>query len=509
MSRRGTWTSLAVAAVLVLALGWSFSGCRGQVGVPGLPSRPNILIFLADDHGQWAAGCYGNSEIMTPNLDRLAAAGVLIERATSPGPVCSPARASLLTGRLPSQHGIHDFLSESPAHDRDWLSGELMLQEILQWAGYRTALIGKWHLSADSRPPQRGFERWVSYDVGRAGWRNQYLHRGSVHLSDQGRPITVEGRQTEHLVRMAIEFIDEGGPDEPFFLVLAPTDTHAPFEGSSERWLERYRDFAFESVPRGETTLLPASSPEAVVPDPIEPMLAEYFAAVSFQDEQLGVLIDALHSRGLLGATLVVYTSDHGHMNGHHGLVGKANATVPQNFFEETVRVPMVLSWPAGLVSDGMRLDLPFDHIDLFETVIDAAGMNLDKATMDLIDSPGQSLLQRLRDPSIAWRDYQFTEHGNARMASDGKYKLVRRYPPADPRFGDEFYDLAADPRETTNRIGAAEYRDRIDRMTREIDGHFARFEEPERSGLRVMELPAFNGREPWRRLAEVVNPPE
>ena len=151
---------------------------------------PNIVLFLADDHGQWAAGPYGNDEVETPSLDTLAASGVLMADATSPSPVCSPARVSLLTGRMASQHGVHDFLSEQPDFDHDWLAGEVLLPELLQQAGYRTALIGKWHCTATSVKPERGFDRWLSYDQGPEGWPNQYLHQGTVHLSDQGSPIS-------------------------------------------------------------------------------------------------------------------------------------------------------------------------------------------------------------------------------------------------------------------------------------------------------------------------------
>ena len=101
----------------------------------------------------------------------------------------------------------------------------------------------------------------------------------------------------------------------------------------------------------------------------------------------------------------------------------------------------------------------------------------LDEATIDLINSPGQSLLRRLRDPSDDWRPYQFTEHGNARMVSDGRLKLVRRFPPLDVRFRDELYDLAADPRETANLLEDERYRDRIDRLARALGEHLARFE--------------------------------
>jgi arylsulfatase A-like enzyme len=499
ISRRPNSTSQLrlLAASVWIALG----ACSApEPSAPVRQHRPNIVLVVADDHGRWAVGAYGNREVVTPNIDRLAAEGVLLRDAISPSPVCSPARASLLTGRLPSQHGIHDYISEEPEFERDWMAGEITLAELLQRAGYRTALIGKWHLSADSLPVARGFDRWVSYDVRRAGWQNQYVHRGDVYLSDQGEPVTVSGYQIEHLSKLAIEFVTERDRDVPFLLIFAPTETHAPFEGEPERWVARYRDARFVDVPRGEHSHLPPAAPQFVAPDDLRPTLAQYYAAVSFMDEQVGLLMDAIAARGELDRTLVVYTADQGHMHGQHGLVGKANATLPQNLYEESIAVPMVMRWPEGGLDGGRRLDLPFDHLDLFATLLAAAGVRLDGSERERIHSPGGDLLAALRDPSVPWRRFQFAEHGNARVVRDGRWKLVRRFPPLHPAFGDELYDLASDPRETVNLIDVEQ--ERAAELAAVLDRHFTEYEIPERSGLRALELPAFNGREPWRRLA-------
>jgi len=435
-------------------------------------------------------------------MDLLAEEGTFFTNASSPSPVCSPARASLLTGRLPSQHGIHDFLSETGADERNWLADELLLPEILHDSGYFTSLVGKWHLSGSGVPLAGVFDRWLSYDVAVEGWRNQYLHTGRVHLLDDGQPLTIEGSQTAELGRRAIEIIEDRPADQPFFLLFAPTDTHAPFEGHPEVWVERYRRLDFVDIPRGESSPLPPFGAASLLPDDPTEMLAQYYAAVSAQDEWLGEILAMLDTAGDLDNTLVIVTSDHGHMNGHHGLVGKANATLPQNLYDEVVRVPLVMRWP-GEIPAGERSDLFVDHMDLFMTVLDAAGVDLDSPTLHRISSPGRSVIPVLRDASVEWRRFRFAEHGNARMVADGRWKMVRRYPPLDPRFGDELYDLETDPRETTNLAEASASAEEYSRLSEILDSYFARFEDPEKSGMRIMEQPPANGREPWTRLAE------
>jgi arylsulfatase A-like enzyme len=482
------------------------SGCSS----PPAPEtdRPNILLVVTDDQGHWACGPCGSTEILTPTMDLLAEGGTFFENASSPAPVCSPARASLLTGRLPSQHGIHDFISEVGSDEHDWLEGEVLLPELLRDSGYFTSLVGKWHLSGAGRPPDGLFDRWLSYDVAVEGWRNQYSHDGPVHLLDNGEPLTIRGPQTADLAARAIEILDRRPGDQPFFMLFTPTDTHSPFDGHPERWVEQYREADFADIPRGESSLLPPIDDAFILPDDPTEVLAQYFAAVSAQDGWIGQIIAALEESGALDDTLVIVTSDHGHMNGHHGLLGKANATLPQNPYDEVVRVPLVLQWP-GRIASGERSDLFVDHMDIFMTVLDAAGVEIDEATRHLIASPGRSLLPVLGQKEPEWRRYRFSEHGNARLVADQRWKLVRRYPPLDPRFGDELYDLANDPRETTNLAADSRFADEASRLGRVLDAFFARYEDPEKSGTRIMEQPAANGREPWTRLAGSLSQPE
>jgi arylsulfatase A-like enzyme len=147
--------------------------------------------------------------------------------------------------------------------------------------------------------------------------------------------------------------------------------------------------------------------------------------------------------------------------------------------------------------------------MDLFATILDAAAIELDCDTLHRIFSPGRSILTVVDDPAASWRRYRFAEHGNARLVANERWKLIRRTPPLDPRFGDELYDLETDPRETTNLIGDPDHAGEAARLGQALDTYFGRYEDPEKSGSRVMELPPANGREPWRRMAERLSPPE
>ena len=471
-----------------------------QTGSSGPAGPLNILVIMADDLGAWATGPYGNREVRTPHLNRLAANGTKFNFAFTVSPVCSPSRASFFTGRLPSQHGVHDFISETPEFDKKWLKNETLLPELLQDNGYQTALIGKWHCSADSRKVQKGFDRWVSYDVKPEGWQNQYQHSGKIHFSNQGETVSIEGYQSEYLTSQALDFLTNRPPDTPFFLYLGFVDTHFPFSGQPERLVQSYRNATFEDVPISESSHLPASGPASEIPDDHREQLAQYYAGVTMMDEQVGALLQYLENRSLLENTLIIFTSDQGHLNGHHGLYGKGNATQPQNFFEESVRIPLVLHWPSGLRSQGNEIDIPVDHMDLFNTILDAAGVQLSAGQRQSINSPGKSVLPILLGTDTTWRKYQYSEYGNARMVRGPQFKLVKRYEPIKTDFGDELFDLKNDPRETINLNEDPAFQDRVVLMNQELEKYFAQYESERHTGREILKQEAANHSEPWRK---------
>ena len=459
-----------------------------------MATRPNILMFLTDDHAQWAANCYGAKEIRSPNLDRLATTGVRMTRAFTPSPVCSPARACFFTGRFPSQHGIHDWLDETGTETSPDLSGQTTIAELLQQDGYETALVGKWHCGG-SRHPQPGFDRWFSY------WDQQYPHCGEQHFSDQGRLVTEHGHQATLFTDRIIDFLRRDDTDKPFFLLAGYVNTHSPWSHQPERWVAHYRNGTFSDIPDEEAW---SRHPGTVLPRPDDPadfheQLSQYYAGVSMIDDQVGRILDELEGSGQLADTLLIYTSDHGHMCGHQGLFGKGNATTPQNLLDDSILVPCILSWPQHLPSR-RACDSMVDHCDLFATVLDAAGVATPGNTLAQIHSPGRSYLPLLTGETTAWRDAQCCEYGNARAIRTEHFKLVRRYPCGDVHFNDELYDLQNDPRETTNRIADKAFLGIVKSLSDHLDAFFQEYELPEHSGRRIDEQPVCNNDMAWAR---------
>ena len=355
------------------------------------PQRPNILVFLTDDHGYWAMHCAAARELHTPTMDYLARRGARMTSAFTPCPVCSPARASFWTGKIPSAHGIHDWIEETDfGANHPGIAGQTNLGQRLQTIGYRTAFVGKWHCQG-SDVVHPGFDFWHSTNGTRA-------YFGEQRYNDNGTIVEEHGHQAMRCTDAALRFLrtTDRDPDEPWFCFVGYTDTHSPFSGSPERLVSAYRDCTFDDIPDEPFALCHGQS-KWIGPDTPEQhheFRAQYYAAVSMIDQQMGRILDELDNRGELENTLIVYTSDHGHMNGHHGLWCKGNATTPQNVLDESIRVPGVLAWAAGFAG-GQRRSEPVDHCDLHATLLDAAGAPADDET-----SPGRSYL--IDDPQWA-----------------------------------------------------------------------------------------------------------
>ncbi len=451
-----------------------------------MSNRPNIVLFLTDDHGAWANGCFGNSEVHTPTLDALAENGARFESAYTPTPVCSPARACLLTGKTASQVGIHDWLEEAIPEigERDWLHGTKTLFDYLSAAGYVTGLSGKWHLGQSHLTPSG-----ADYHFGLPGWQGQ--RNGAYTYACNGEMVELVGNKSSLITDHAIEFLDGLPDDKPFFLNVGYIATHSPYRQQTHdpRQTARYQDCRFDEIPQYAPH--PWVKNEGGRNDLSQQELLDryigYYAATTEIDENVGRIIAELESRGLLENTIIIYTSDHGCAIGHKGFFGKGNSTRPLNMYEISLRVPLIISGPA--LETGVYPQF-VEHYDTFHTICEFAGVELPPEER----FAGTSYAPLLRGDAVDWDNTLFGEYGDLRMIRDERWKLVIRYP-TGPH---DLFDLASDPQECVNL-----YDERpaiVEAMENRLDEFYSKRDVAEYSGLRVKEQPKHNGKnEAWR----------
>ncbi len=448
-----------------------------------------ILLFLTDDHGAWALGAAGNDEIQTPHLDQLARAGVRFEHAYTPSPVCSPARACLLTGKTPSQVGIHDWLEErdTTITERDWLDGVPTLFEYFQQAGYRTALSGKWHLGRSHLPPLGADDHF-----GLPGWQGEHNQDYTYVLN--GERVLLPGNKSAHITDHALRFIDRTPADQPLFLCVGYIATHSPYQQQKHRpdLTALYQAADFKAIPSYDPH--PWVKNEGTANDPSASELRDrsigYYAAVTELDENIGRVLDHLRSVGRYDETTVIYTSDHGCALGHHGFFGKGNSTRPLNMYEISLQIPLI--WAGPGIEAGLERPEFVDHYDTFRTILDRAGIAQPAAE----SHAGRSYLPLLAGESIAWDNTHYGEYGDLRMIRNERWKLVWRYPNGPH----DLFDLQTDPGEIHNLYGQAGTEGVTAQLKESLDQFYARYSDDQKSGLRVKELPQHNlSSEAWR----------
>ncbi|MDF2439753.1 MAG: choline-sulfatase [Abditibacteriota bacterium] len=448
-------------------------------------SAPNILLFLTDDHGAWALSCNGNSEIQSPHLDRLAAQGARFSNAFTPSPVCSPARACLLTGRTPSQVGIHDWLGEHETSigDRDWLRDETTLPQLLHAQKYFCGLSGKWHLGQSHGCP-RGFDWHFGLS------RHQGVHRGSYPYVFQNQPLELDGNKTQIITDYALRFLQEAPRDQPFFLNVGYIATHSPYLGQEPELVALYDKSTFAEIPPYSPHPWAKNEgfPDEWAPDECRIRYQNYYAAVTDIDRHANRIIEALRVQKRLDNTIIVYTSDHGCTLGHHGFWGKGNSTRPLNMHETSLRVPLLIRHPTETVPNS-TIPQCIDHFDLFQTLCDWAGATPPQSTL------GRSFRPLLRGERMNWDDTTFGEYGDLRMIRTPQWKFVKRFP-SGPH---DLFDLANDPLETRNLANEPALSRVCEKLNAELTKYFDGVQDTQKSGLMVKELPRHNDNEAWR----------
>ncbi|NOU86004.1 sulfatase-like hydrolase/transferase [Paenibacillus sp. LMG 31460] len=438
--------------------------------------RPNIVFILSDDQGAWAMGCAGNREVKTPNLDRLAASGVRFDNFFCTSPVCSPARASLLTGRIPSQHGVHDWIREGSIGPNaiEYLAGQPAYTEVLAENGYVCGLSGKWHLG-DSVKPQKGFTHWFVHQAGGSPYYN-------APMIKDGQLYNEPAYVTDVITDDALQFLDwqaEDGERRPFYLSVHYTAPHSPWLNGNhpQEFLDMYADCPGESCPL-DTPRHPWLIKNAPGEDQPLESLRGYYASITAMDANIGRILDKLEELGLTDDTLVVFMGDNGFNFGHHGVFGKGNGTFPQNMYDTSVKVPAIFSHPAripqGVVSDTMA-----SGYDFMPTILEYAGVQ----DVALDGLPGHSFLPQLLGEPSAERENVviYDEYGPVRMIRNKEWKYVHRYP-----YGShELYHLANDPDEAMNLIDAQEYSEMREAMKSQLEQWFLQYVNPAVDGVR------------------------
>jgi len=465
---------------LLLSAGTLLNLAAAPPAMAQADDRPNFVVVLVDDMRWDDIGAGGHPFVRTPNIDRVAAEGAVLLNAFTTTPLCSPARASFLTGLYARAHGIIDNTNRR-GHDLNTFPRQL------DRTGYDTAFVGKWHMGTDGTP-RPGFDTWVSL-IGQGTNRDPELYVGSESLA-------FEGHVTDVLTDHAVSFL-ETARDEPFVLFFSQKAVHPDpalglVEGgfiAADRHLGIYDDEPITRLPSAGVPPLdkPALMREIPGLHPLGPdtsttdaTIRERLEMVTGVDESVGRLLEALDRTGDLDNTFFVVTSDHGYFYGEHGLNAQRRLA-----YEASVRIPMVIRYP-GLIEPGTRPEQMALSIDLASTILELAGQEpedpMQGASLVAILGGGDPqdwrtslLIEHHSDPD----DYLRGAPGPGRASEFVRvlgmgYKAVRteRYKYiqyTDLEGMDELYDLEVDPHEMNNLIDSPEAAQVLEEMQTEL----------------------------------------
>lgn len=429
-------------------------------------SKPNILFVYTDDQAPWGVGVSGYSYAETPNMDNIARQGAYLKNSFVTTPVCSPARASIMTSRYSTELGIYDFIPH-PKHSlytREWeevgLNPNLVTwPELLQKAGYKTGLVGKWHLgdwteldTDKFHPTKQGFDYFMGLTGGGIAVENPVLE-------ENGQESQIPGLTCDILTDRALKFIQSNEKD-PFLLCLHYRAPH-------RKWL-----------PVAEEDWAPFENLDPNLPDPDYPDLdvekfkqytREYLASIKGVDRNLGKVLLLLKELNLEKNTVVIFTSDHGYLMGHNGVWHKGNGkwatrhnppsteTIATgyrpNMYDNSIKVPAMVKWP-GVIPAGTVITETTSGLDWYPTICAIAGIDVPKNVL----IRGRNMFPLLKGEQIEnwdndfYGEYQMINYCQSymRMYRTPEWKLVRDF--RNPE-RDELYNLKKDPEENFNLI--------------------------------------------------------
>lgn len=462
------------------------------VRIPGSKPR-NVVFILVDDHRYDAMSFLGHQFAQTPHLDAMARNGVYLKNAFVTTSLCSPSRASILTGLYTFRHRVID-------NNRLVPEGTIFFPQYLQKAGYATGFVGKWHMGGVHDNPRPGFGYWVSF----RGQGHYYPPNPNYTLNVNGRRVKQDGYITHVLTRYALEFLEaQRGKDRPFFLYLSHKAVHANFT-PEPKYAGRFaklpfrRPPGFEKVVGNEANLprwrLDQRNSWHGVDFPyhsdldIEQYYKRYCETLCSVDDSVGAVMQKLKDLGCYDSTLVIYMGDNGFMFGEHGLIDKRVA------YETSIRVPMLMQCPE-LFQGSTVVEEVVANIDIAPTIMEAMGLQK-PPHMD-----GQSFLALAQGKKVPWRDYflyvyywekNFPQSPTMFALRGDRYKYITYYGLWD---ADELYDLKNDPHEQRNLLYDPQYA----QIARQMETRL--YEMMEQLGGMQIPLNAPRGRSQNKRL--------
>ncbi len=401
---------------------------------PATKPPPNILFIIADQWRAQAFGFAGDPNVHTPHLDRLAGEAVNFTQAVAGTPVCSPTRASLLTGQRPLTHGV--FINDVPLNP-----AAVTLAKVLGSAGYQTGCIGKWHVDGNGsrsifipRERRQGFEYWKVLEC-----THEYNH--SRYFADTPEALVWEGYDAQSQTRDAQEYLRRRAQtNAPFLLWLAFGPPHNPYETAPAKYRAMYRPEEIQLRPNVPESARAKTRRE----------LAGYYAHCTALDDCIGELLETLAQTGLATNTIVVFTSDHGDM------LGSQNQQRKQRPFDESARVPLLVRLPADLGIAPARLDATINTEDIMPTLLRLAGLAVPPSVEGLdfsgtlrggVDPSGGATVVRCVAPfgeytrKVGGREYRAVRTARHTYARDLKGPWL-------------LYDNVADPFQLHNLVG-------------------------------------------------------
>jgi N-acetylglucosamine-6-sulfatase len=434
LSRRTTRRQTLIEAGSGL-LSFGLLGMNFPTAALGGARRPNILFILSDDHRWDALSHVGHPAARTPNLDRLAREGVLFENAFCTTSLCSPSRASFLTGMYAHTHGVRNNMTP-------WNNAHVTFLEMLHGAGYETGYVGKWHMPGGF-PKLRGLDRFVTFTVD--GGQGRYFNC----------PLIVDGQEvasrkeyiTEELTDYALEFLGRER-ERPFCLYLSHKAVHLQFFPPKE--LDGLYDDVELDLPREADSWVGLTNGN-FYPRPLAAMYRDYLECLLAMDQQIGRVLDRLDELGLGDDTIVIYAGDNGFFWGEHHFTDKRWP------YEESIRIPLIVRHPEAIRDAGRRASQMVLNIDLAPTLLDVAGLR----SLESMD--GESFAPILMDQNTrgreAWLYEYFMDYPYAVPETRAVRTERHKYIEYEGERGPELFDLVADPREMKNLYGTPEGR--------------------------------------------------